>query len=463
MDEQTNEIPQNPERPRRRKRSKMQIFKDSYLPVIIAAAAVLLIVIFVVGSISRSIDRSKANKESINAESIAQANEARRLQEEAEILIQEAEQLAENYDFDAAIAKLDSFGGDISTFPDLQAKRAELVNAQSEMVVWSDPSQIANLSFQLLIADPARAFVDKTYAKAYKDNFITVSECEAILQQLYDNGYMLVRLSDLVTADTDAEGNITYSAKTLYMPQDKTPLLLTETQVNYYNYMDGAGFASRLIIDENGSIINEMVDANGNIVTGAYDLVPILDAFIAEHPDFSYRGAKAILAVTGYDGLFGYRTNPEAKSKLGETAYNQEIQGAKDIAEALRQDGYEIACYTYHNDAYADLSSTEIQADQKHWTDEVTPILGDVDILVYARSSEIGDSSPYSGAKFNVLYGLGYRYFLGSNTDGRTWASMESGCFRQSRILVTGSALKSTPQIFADYFNAASVLDPARS
>lgn len=463
MDEQMNDLSQYPERRRRRKRSKMQIFKESYLPVIIAAAAVLLIVIFVVGSISRSIARSNANKESSNAASLQQANEARLLQEEAEYLIHEAEILAENYDFDAAIAKLDSFRGDISTFPDLQAKRAELVRAQSEMVAWSDPSQIANLSFQLLIADPARAFVDKTYAKSYKDNFITVAECEAILQQLYDNGYMLVRLSDFVTTSTDSEGNITYSAKTLYMPEGKKPLLLTETQVNYYKYMDGAGFASRLIIDETGSIVNEMVDASGNTVTGAYDLVPILDAFIAEHPDFSLRGAKAILAVTGYDGVFGYRTNPGAKSKLGTDAYNQEIQNATAIVEALREDGYEIACYTYNNEPYADLSSTEIQADQKHWTDEVTPILGEVDVLVFAKSSEIGDTNPYSGAKFNALYNVGYRYFIGSNTDGTTWASVESGYFRQSRILVTGSGLKNTPQIYANYFDAASVLDSARS
>ena len=42
---------------------------------------------------------------------------------------------------------------------------------------------------------------------------------------------------------------------------------------------------------------------------GKYDLVPILDRFVEEHPDFSYRGAKAILALTGYNGVLGYRTD----------------------------------------------------------------------------------------------------------------------------------------------------------
>ena len=50
MDEQRNEEIR-PVNPRRRKRSKMQIFKEAYLPVVIAGAALLLIVIFIIGSI----------------------------------------------------------------------------------------------------------------------------------------------------------------------------------------------------------------------------------------------------------------------------------------------------------------------------------------------------------------------------------------------------------------------------
>ena len=31
-------------------------------------------------------------------------------------------------------------------------------------------------------------------------------------------------------------------------------------------------------------------------------MVPLIDRFVEEHPDFSYRGAKGIVALTGYDG-----------------------------------------------------------------------------------------------------------------------------------------------------------------
>ena len=38
-------------------------------------------------------------------------------------------------------------------------------------------------------------------------------------------------------------------------------------------------------------------------------MVPLIDTFVKEHPDFSYHGRKGILAMTGYDGVLGYRTD----------------------------------------------------------------------------------------------------------------------------------------------------------
>lgn len=48
---------------------------------------------------------------------------------------------------------------------------------------------------------------------------------------------------------------------------------------------------------------------DGTVTTGDYDLVPILEKFCEQHPDFSYKGARAVLAFTGYEGILGYRTS----------------------------------------------------------------------------------------------------------------------------------------------------------
>lgn len=473
MEQQHNDAPR-PANPMRRKRSRAQVFKESYLPVIIAGIALVLIIVFIVGAITRNSQKRKLEKEASIQNSIAAENEERRQSAEADQLLAEAEALAAGYDYTGAMAVLDTFSGDYTKFPQLDETRIRYQEAQAQLVAWEDPSQVVNLSFQILIADPDRAFSNREYGSSYNRNFITTGEFSKILTQLYENGYILVRLSDFLTAETDASGATVFTAKPLYLPYGKKPLVLTQTNVNYNTYMidgdgdklpdkDGAGFASRLTLDNDGSITCEMVDREGNTVTGAYDLVPILDAFVAAHPDFSYRGAKAILAVTGYDGLFGYRTNAGALDTFGSDKYSHEIEDATQMGIALRKDGYTLACYTYENLAYGEQGVAQIRADLGSWADEVAPLIGDLDILVFALGSDIaGEMEPYSGEKFTALAQAGFRYYLGFCTEGTRWTTVENDYVRQGRLLVTGSALAHHAEWFEGIFDPPSVLDSSR-
>ena len=464
MDEQQNQQ-QRPVNPRRKQRSKAQIFKESYLPAIILGVALVLIIIFIVGAVTRSVQKKNYEKQESLAASSAEAERLEQLEQEASSLLTQASALAQKFDYAGAVDAIGTFSGDISQYPSLSKALEDYTAAMDAMVLWDDPSQVVNLSFQLLIADPDRAFTDVTYGTSYNRNFVTTDEFSRILQQLYENGYILVRMSDIVNADGSTQ---------LYLPSGKKPLILTQTQVNYYTYMTdsdgdklpdagGDGFASKLVLDANGNITCEMVDSTGQTVTGAYDLVPILDAFIETHPDFSYKGAKAILAVTGYDGLFGYRTNPGAEQTFGSDYYNDQITGATQIVSALREEGYEIACYTYENVAYGNYSAAQIESDLTKWQSEVTPILGDVDILVYARNSDITDSAAsYTGEKYSALRSFGFRYYLGFCTDGQGWFSVGADYFRQGRILVSGSNMKYHSEWFSGIFDSTSVLDLSR-
>ena len=247
------------------------------------------------------------------------------------------------------------------------------------------------------------------------------------------------------------------------------PLLLTQTNVNYYTYMvdgngdgladeKGAGFASCLKVGANGELICEMVDAQGNVTTGDYDLVPMLETFIASHPDFSYRGARAVVAVSGYDGIFGWRTDPETKEKFGQDFYDRQVAEAQSVVNALREHGYELACYTYGNMSYGEISAAEIQNDLKKWTSEVTPILGQTDILVYAQGTQL-DS--YEGTKYNVLKNAGFRFYLGF-AGGSLGSQMGADYLLQQRITVTGSQMAHNPSLYNSFFDASQVLDPQR-
>ena len=449
-----------PVNPRRRRRSKSQIFREAYLPVIIAGAVIVLILVFIIGSISRGIQKHNAEKQEQLEASIAASIAQKETEQQAKELSEKASQLAMKFDYENAIATLNSFNGNLNDYPDLINQKKQYGTALDEMVLWEDPSKVINLSFQLLIADPSRAFKDTKYGSSYNKNFITTDEFSKIIQQLYENNYILVKLSDL--------------SSELRLPKDKKPLILTQTQVNYYTYMtdgdgdklpdaNGAGFASKLVLDANNNLTCEMVDSSGQIVTGAYDMVPILESFIETHPDFSYKGARAILAVTGYDGLFGYRTNSSARESFGDEQYQDEITNATKIAEALRNAGYQIACYTYDNVAYGSYNVSKIRSDLEMWNNEVSPILGVVDTLVYARNSDIAkQNTAYSGEKFSLLSEFGFSNFLGFCSSGTPWYAAEDTYIRQGRILLTGSNLAHHPDWFAGIIDTQGILNNLR-
>ena len=464
-EEQAPQDPNNPRR-RRRKRTKMQLFKEVYLPPIIAGVTLLLILVFVIGSISNAIQQKKLDNEQAMRESQSKAEEEARMEEEANAIIQEAERLAMGYDYDGAITVLQSYSGEMTQ--EMNEKVAEYANTKSHLVEWKDYSSIPNLSFHVLIADPGRAFADKDLGGQYNRNFVTIDEFSKILEQLYKGGYVLVDFYSFTETNTGLDGSANFFTKPIALPEGKKPVMITETMVNYFGYMvdsnddgepdaGGAGFAYRLVVDENGGIRAQMVDANGQTQTGNFDLVPILEDFIKEHPDFVYQGARATLAVTGSEGVFGYRTNTSYISSVSQAYYDEQVAGAKEVVQKLRDLGYTIACYTYDNVAYGDKSATQIQADMKEWANQITPVIGEVEILVYARTSDIGD---YSGAKFQVLFDCGFRFFVKHGSE--PYAEINNTYVRQSRLMVTGENMAWNSNQFSDLFDCAAILNNQR-
>ncbi len=473
MDEYRNE-PRRPATPRRRKKTKAQIFKETYLPLVIAAVAIVLIVVFIIGAIVRNVQKKQA-LELLEQQSIAaQEEESAKLALEEQTLLVEAAELAVTYDYDGAIAVLDTFSGDISKYPTISGRRAEYVLAKSQMVAWDDPGKVVNLSFQMLIADIQMSLRHQSRAQMIINNFITTDEFSKILQELYDNGYILVRPTDFVETSVNADGETVFTPKTLYLPAGKKPLMITQTNVNYNVYLVdsdgdrkadkyGGGFANKLVLDSSGNITCEMINSTGQTVYGDFDLIPILDAFVEENPDFSYRGAKAIIALTGYNGLFGHRTQPDAVLTWGQEIYDDAVVQAKAVAERLRETGYTLACYSYDNVSYGDIISAQIDQDLTKWDNEVVSILGEVDILVYAQGDDIVSGKVYSGEKYQALKNHGFNYFIGFCSGSEGWFYTDTGYARQGRILVSGANLVNHSDWFMGMFYASNVLDSARS
>ncbi len=473
--EEGRNIPRRRANPRRRKLTQAEIIKQAYLPLGIVCATLLFILITIIGSISHAVQQNNLDKN--RADALLQAQLEAQAEQKAQInaALEKAALHATQYNYDEAISVLDSLPVSAQRSQDVTAKKKEYAAAKETLILWEDNSKVVNLSFHHLVADPQRAFTDPKFSKSYKTNYVTISEFTKILQQLYENNYILISYDDIITTKESANGSVSVVDKALYLPSGKKPLILTQTQVNYYTYMtdsDGDnlpdkgadGFPHRLLVDENGKLSCEMISADGVVSTGDYDLVPILESFIATHPDFSYKGARAILAVSGYDGVFGYRTTAEAKNYFDAAYYQQQLDDAATVITALKDAGYRIACYTYGNIPYGTSDMATISTDLQKWNIETLPLLGDVDMLVYAKNSDIANTGMvYSGEKFEKLTSSGFRYFLGFCNTGTPWQVRTDKYARQGRLMVTGTNLKSHASWFTGMFDAASLLDSARN
>ena len=448
-------------RPVRRKKTKWQIFKEAYLPTVILAVTAILIIWFLIGGAVRRNRQEKPSEPS--APSTEATNLASRYQEQANELLAQAAAAAENYDYEEAVTILSSFQGNMADFPLLESTYQEYVTIINEMVVWNDPSKIPTLSMHMLIADADLAYNDSQYGSSYKKNFITTNQFQAILEQLYANDCVLVDFLDVYDEMYDElTGKVVYIPGELLLPAGKQPILLVQTQVNYYEYMlNGAkdklpdGFASKLCVDEDGNFYNEMPLADGSIATGAYDMVPILEQFIDENPMFSYHGARAILAVSGYEGLFGYRVTSTSLSAEDLAA---EEEAAARLCAALQDAGYRIGCYTYSNIDYGKQGASAIQEDLQKWNDKILPMLGEYgcNILVYAREADIAEKdASYSGSKFNVMYNAGYRFFLSVGSE--PYSQIGDQYVRHDRLCITGEYLTKYPERFEGLFDPATL------
>ena len=441
---------------RRRRRSQLDIFKETYLPTVIACIAVILIIIFSVGAITRGIQRAKLEHTGSSQGTIDSESQ----------VIEMATAYAAAYDYENALAALDAFSGKETS--QMQDLRKQYTAAMKDLVLWEDNSKIPILSFQQLLADPVRGFASSNFK-----NHLTTSEFTKILQKLYENNYILVNLEDITQSSTNSAGDTIFSNKELLLPDGKKPVILLQTGVNYYTQMvdsDGdrfpdqnaPGFANRLLLDANGNIACELINSDGSVDAGAYDLVPILESFITTHPDFSYKGARAILAVTGHDGLFGYRCSSAAGDYFGPAYQDKQSSQAQVIVNALQQSGYVIACNTYADIAYGTIDAATLRTDLESWNNEISPILADVDILVYAKDSDIAAAGEsYSGEKFSALSAQGFRYFIGNQNGGASWQVLGDGYARYGRLTVNADTIRSNSNWFSGMFDS-TILDAGR-
>ncbi len=467
---------------RRKKVPKWKRVLRKYWPPIRMCLILLCCVGLITWGVSAIVSAVKDNsttkpKETEPSETTEATLPADELQEMADVCLAEAEFIAAGYDYARAMKILQDFEY-YNDFPALSQKVSDYQQLDAQLVSYPRMNEITHVFFHSLIVDTDRAFDGEYTEDGYNLYMTTIPEFEAMLQQMYERGYVLVTPYDVAYEVKDEAGtHFTYGD--IRLPEGKIPFIMSQDDVNYYGYMisnesgvednpvrpstDGDGFAHRLVIGEDGFPTCEYMDSEGNITTGDYDLVPVLEKFIQAHPDFAYHGARAVLGVTGYEGVLGYRTKPAYEARLGAEAYKKEIAQAKAVADCLKEHGWILASHSYGHPAYGQIPAERVEIDSDKWEATCEYIIGPTDIILYPHGSDIAGVEKYdfNNAKFTALYNDGYRYFF--NVDSHiSWSQLGENYFRGGRRNLDGYRMYHNPDMLSDLFDVATVFDSAR-
>lgn len=368
--------------------------------------------------------------------------------------VAQAKHLAQSYDYDKAIELLEKHP---SSSSDTKQLLETIKQEKEQLVAWDDPTTISHIFYHSLIVDPTKAFHSKQ-AQGYKDYMVTIPEFNKTIEELYRNNYVLVNLEKLVKRESD--GSLTFVG--ISLPKGKKPLVLSQDDVSYYEYMDHSGFASRLVLTKDNEVKNIYKDEDKEEV-GDFDMVPLIDTFVKKHPDFSYQGAKGTLALTGYNGVLGYRTS---KSQYGDNEKTKkEIEEAVKVADRLKKDGWNFASHTWGHLNMTQASLEDVKQDNERWQQEVAPILGNTSILIYPFGADISDWQPYSqeNQKFDYLKSQGFTIFCNVDASTPAWGQLGTDFYRNARINVDGirfqSDLTGENTVLEQFFKVTDVYD----
>ena len=398
-------------------------------------------------------------------------------------LLAQAERMAAGYDYSGAIGLLSS-----SSFANDPAVTQAIAGYQSALdsCVAVDVTTVPHIFYHSLVNDPSRAFNAELLGQSSADGMnawmTTVDEFDKITQQLYERGYVYVRLRDLVVETVNADGSVSFEPNTnLLLPEGKKAIVLSVDDLSYYHSYEAASYPDHLVLDENGKVKCHYVDASGNESVGDYDVVPRLNTFLEEHPDGAYKGARGLIALTGYNGVFGYRTDidyeVQANLMSDQAAWladhpdfdrQEEIAQATVIANALKDEGWEFASHTWGHLSVTGKTAEQLRVDNEKWIDNVANIVGTTDTIIFAHGNDIGDWTGYSSDNEQYAYYSSAGYHFYCNVDGSVpyWVQITGSYVRQGRIDLDGYMLYQASQgatnVIDNLIDAAYTFDSRR-
>ena len=333
---------------------------------------------------------------------------------------------------------------------------------------WPKTEAVEHIFFHPVIAYPQWAFHDCKISTAQRngldDWMLTAEEYKKILNALYEKDYILVAIEDVWHEE---DGRMVRSD--LQLPEGKKPLIFSFDDVNYYDYMLAQGFTSKLTLGKDGEIWAECTDpyTGETSLTQDLDAVTILDRFVLDHPDFSLNGAKAILSLTGYQGILGYRTQndrdiaPDSPDRPAFEAFRDgEIKAVRPIIKRLKETGWTFGSHTWGHINLANKPFSYIVRDTERWAEEVGSLVGETDILFYPHGARPdGNDWKKTGETFTYLQEQGFRVFCSVGTSSFTAIKPDICAVICDRLHPDGTTLRRARDKYLKFYDAKDIID----
>lgn len=331
-----------------------------------------------------------------------------------------------------------------ATTPPLAESKPEV-----KRVLYDGP--VEHIFFHPLIAYPELAFDGDAMAQGYNDWFVTVPEFQRIIEALHARQFILIDFRHLF-AEVEENGQKRLVRKELLLPEGKKPLIISVDDLNYYEYMRANGNVHRLVLDEQGRVATLTEQPDGQrVIAYENEIVPLLDDFVAKHPDFSLDGAKGVLALTGYEGILGYQTH-----ELQSPGFEKEKAEALRVVARLKETGWSFAAHGWgHQDARR-IRLQHLVWDTQRWRDEVGSLLGETMVYIYPHGSSVLPGDP----KFQALLDAGFRILC--SVGPQPYLVHTDQHVMMDRRHIDGIGLQQQRELLLPLFDADLVLDEVR-
>jgi hypothetical protein len=381
-----------------------------------------------------------------------------------EPMMEEGEHMLQTFKFYSA----EKLFSDLAViFPEDEMIKGNLLTATSHTSeVREYRGQIEVICVRSLIVDTDTAFAGR-YHSSSTDLYLTTSEFEKILENLYERDYVLVDPENLI----DSSDPTFLLERNLKVPKGKKPLVVVIENLQYNATAYNCGTCRRLVLNDENQVCGEYRNSSGEtIVSRTAESIGILDTFVERHPDFTYDGAKGIISVSGYEACFGYVVSqdevddrnsalvasnlPQIDPTADEIAYNRDR--VTEIVRSLKDNGWQFASCTYSY--IEDCRNTEKQIlvdDTKKWLDQIGSLFGEVHMLVYPNGNYIYGTDDravyYKNHGFRIFFGGGATPYY---TYGDNYLYLD-------RAMMSYKTL--TRKAYEELFDYNEIIDPARN